>query len=1198
MLQRFGRFAGRAWRRRQVLPYIARFPAAEPHFSTHPAPLPAQDVAAEQAATTEYQAAAEKLGWALSQEGELAEYGAYARLWKHRSGAELLSIRGDDHKTFGIALRTPVGDDTGVAHIMEHSVLCGSEKYPVRDPFVVLARSSMHTYLNAMTYPDRTVYPVASPNTTDFYNMVSVYCDAVYRPRLRPETLAQEGVHIVPDDDQPGALAYRGVVFNEMKGMVSNPDFRAVVAQCRLLWPDSEYSHCSGGQPVAIPNLTWPAFQAFHKQYYCPANSRIFMFGDDSELQRLETMAEALDAVPAGSAAGPPQPQRRFTEPVRATVPFPVSEAGEQGGPGKHWLSISWLLDAGKHRPVPNMPADLPSPGTDVGSDLKAAWGCEMDDETGHWVLSGEAELALAIVSHCLEGTPSSTMARALRDSGLGGAVLGHGVDSTCSQSFVEFGLREVQAADLGAVEELVMSTLQQVASDGFSQAAVDAALNSIEFRLREFSGASGTPKGLSLFLSTASAWQCGQDPVDGLRWEERLERVKARLADSAEQSAGYPSLRSLVRALLVDNTHRVVMTMEPDHELEARELQAEEQRLAAIAASLTPAELDQTAAAAAKLAAEQAAPADPAASATVPTLNLADVPRDSKRVHAELRTRALPACDVGALQDYNPGLGPGVPLRSLAAAAGDEGSKPNLSARAQEHVRSVRDGHAMPIVASAQNTNGIVYARSSFDLAGISWELLPLVPLYCYLAASTGLTASAMTGAADDAELAHRIGASTGGVGMSLSYAAPPGCRAPSEVVSRVVVAGKALHSQTDTLAALMRDILVSSDLERPDIILHTLKEMVASMEDTCITAGHRVAGTLNAALWSQEGMLAEAFSGVTHLLAMRYLRDGLVHGTGTALSTAHIPGSPALDMARYAGLSAQGVAQQLQADLHAIRDQLAVSSRAMCSIGSEEQHLDSAVNVLGGVMAEHVPVLPASGTAQQGQAWPHPPLWQAQPGDAQFDPAAWSTAIVVPTAVNYAAIGAPVTEAPGAAAPLRQRLSSPSWDLASQWLSMGYLWEHVRVQGGAYGAFAGVSGTSGVARMASYRDPELARTLDTFRAAGSALADAPPVGKDLENTIIASVGKLDAPMSPVAALGVATRRLMHDVDQSDVQWQRERLLDANTEGLVAHGEALQYLAPAGVPTAVVSEPALRGSAAKQFAHVIRPLDTRSDRS
>ena len=238
---------------------------------------------------------ANEYGFELLNERGIPGIKTLARIYRHiQSGARLLSLQNEDeNKVFGISFRTPPADSTGLPHILEHSVLCGSRKYPVKEPFVELLKGSLQTFLNAFTYPDKTCYPVASQNEKDFRNLVDVYLDAVFHPRLTPYILQQEGWHLeAASIDDP--FTYKGVVYNEMKGAYSSPDRLLAQYSQEAVFPDTSYSLDSGGHPREIPNLTFEQFKAFHETYYHPSNARIYFYGDDDPTHRLKLLDEYL----------------------------------------------------------------------------------------------------------------------------------------------------------------------------------------------------------------------------------------------------------------------------------------------------------------------------------------------------------------------------------------------------------------------------------------------------------------------------------------------------------------------------------------------------------------------------------------------------------------------------------------------------------------------------------------------------------------------------------------------------------------------------------------------------------------------------------------------------------------------------------------------------------------------------------------
>src|SRR6202047_2769639 len=320
-------------------------------------------------------------GFELLDEQTVAETNSPARFYLHaRTGAELLSLANtDENKVFGVAFRTPPHDSTGVAHILEHSVLCGSRKYPIKKPFVDVKKGSLSTFLNAFTFPDMTCYPVASQNLQDFYNLIDVYLDAVFFPRIARETFEQEGWHYEMESNL-APLSYKGVVFNEMKGNYSSPDNMLQQFSKSSLYPDITYGLDSGGDPRNIPDLSYEQFKAFHARHYHPSNARLFFYGDDDpndRLRRLDDCLGAFDPVKVDSAVGL---QSRFGAPKRFAHSY---AAGEEEASNKAMITVNWMFDE---------------------------------------VVDVEQGLAFDILNHILTGTPASPLHRALIDSGLGEA--------------------------------------------------------------------------------------------------------------------------------------------------------------------------------------------------------------------------------------------------------------------------------------------------------------------------------------------------------------------------------------------------------------------------------------------------------------------------------------------------------------------------------------------------------------------------------------------------------------------------------------------------------------------------------------------------------------------------------------------------------------------------------------------------------
>ncbi|KAJ4839629.1 Presequence protease 1, chloroplastic/mitochondrial [Turnera subulata] len=540
---------------------------------------------------------AEKYGFEKVSEEFIGECKSKAILFKHKkTGAEVMSVSNEDeNKVFGIVFRTPPKDSTGIPHILEHSVLCGSRKYPLKEPFVELLKGSLHTFLNAFTYPDRTCYPVASTNTKDFYNLVDVYLDAVFFPKCVEDyqTFQQEGWHFELDDPAK-EISYKGVVFNEMKGVYSQPDNILGRASQQALFPDNTYGVDSGGDPKDIPKLTFEQFKEFHGKYYHPSNARIWFYGDDDPTERLRILSEYLDMFDASSAPNESkiEPQKLFSKPVRITEKYPAGDGGDLKK--KHMVCLNWLL------------ADKP--------------------------LDLETELALGFLDHLILGTPASPLRKILLESGLGEAIVGGGVEDELLQPQFSIGLKGVSEEDIQKVEELIMGTFVKLAEEGFETDAVEASMNTIEFSLRE-NNTGSFPRGLSLMLRSIGKWIYDMNPFEPLKYEKPLMELKARISKEGSKAVFSP----LIEKFILKNPHRVTIEMQPDPEKASRDEAAEREILEKVKASMTEEDLAELARATEELRLKQETPDPPEALKSVPSLSLLDIPKEPIHVPSEV---------------------------------------------------------------------------------------------------------------------------------------------------------------------------------------------------------------------------------------------------------------------------------------------------------------------------------------------------------------------------------------------------------------------------------------------------------------------------------------------------------------------------------------------------------------------------------
>jgi Zn-dependent M16 (insulinase) family peptidase len=520
-------------------------------------------------------------GFRLVSERTIQEVNSVARLFTHeRSGARLLCLSNDDdNKVFAVTFRTPPPDSTGLPHILEHSVLCGSRKFPLKEPFVELAKGSLNTFLNAMTYPDKTVYPVASRNAKDFRNLMDVYLDAVFHPRIydKPEILMQEGWHYELNRlEDP--ITYRGVVYNEMKGAFSSPEqvlFRKVQ---EALFPDTPYGVESGGDPEVIPTLTYEQFVEFHRRYYHPSNSYIVLYGDmdiddnldfiDREYLRHYDRIEIASGIPL---------QLPFAEPRELTVEYPI--ASNEKASDKTYLSLSFCIETS---------------------------------------LDPELCLAFGILEHLLLETPAAPLKKALLDAGIGKDVFGYFEDGIL-QPFLAVVVKNSEASRQKEFEDVVFSTLRRLADDGIDKKLIEASINRREFALRE-ADFRGQPKGLLYCIQLMNSWLYNGDPALHLEYEPLLARVKTALTSDY--------FERLIRKYLLNNSHRATLVVKPKHGLAEEREERVRKHLAEMKSRLSEDELKEIIAKTEQLRRMQQEPDSPEALATIPLLALEDIER------------------------------------------------------------------------------------------------------------------------------------------------------------------------------------------------------------------------------------------------------------------------------------------------------------------------------------------------------------------------------------------------------------------------------------------------------------------------------------------------------------------------------------------------------------------------------------------
>jgi Zn-dependent M16 (insulinase) family peptidase len=468
--------------------------------------------------------------------------------YRHKkTGAQHIHLAADNQENvFLVALRTVPHDSTGVAHILEHTALCGSEKYPVRDPFFMMVRRSLNTFMNAFTSSDWTAYPFASQNQKDFNNLLDVYLDAVFFSRLDELDFAQEGHRIeFAETDNPNSdLVFKGVVFNEMKGAMSSVPSQIWHTLCKYLYPTTTYHFNSGGEPEDIPNLTFQELKNFYRTHYHPSNAIFMTYGDiPAKTHQEKFEAQALSRFEKLEAVISVPDEKRYHAPVAIEEFYPVED--DEDLTNKNHVVLAWLL--GKT--------------TDLEESLEAQ-----------------------LLSNILLDNSASPLQQALETTDLGQAPSPLcGMDDSSREMAFVCGLEGCAIDDINQIEELILSTLQKVADEGVPISEVEAALHQLELQQREVGG-DGYPYGLQLILTGLTSATHRGDPIALLDMDAALEGLHEKIHQ--------PNfIQGLVKKWLLDNNHRVRLVMKPDAQLNQRIQQAEVDRLARLKAELTETE-------------------------------------------------------------------------------------------------------------------------------------------------------------------------------------------------------------------------------------------------------------------------------------------------------------------------------------------------------------------------------------------------------------------------------------------------------------------------------------------------------------------------------------------------------------------------------------------------------------------------------
>ncbi len=927
-------------------------------------------------------------GFTLIEQHNVNEINSLAHVFEHnKSGAKLLFLENeDDNRVFAITFRTPPQDSTGLPHILEHSVLCGSRKYPVKEPFVELAKGSLKTFLNAFTFSDKTMYPVASRNEQDFRNLMDVYLDAVFYPNIAkyPEIMQQEGWHYHLEDPNED-ITYKGVVYNEMKGAFSSPEsilFRKIQES---LFPDTPYSMESGGDPEFIPDLTQEQFVAFHKKYYHPSNSYIYLYGDvdiEEQLKFLdEDYLQHFDRVDADSTI---PLQQTFTSPKEVVVEYSIAQNEKEED--KTFFSMNFV----------------------VGS-----------------ATDPELTLAFTILEYMLLETPAAPLKRALINADLGKDVFGSW-DHQILQPSLSVVVKNSNEDKKEQFEQVLFQTLEKIALEGLDKKLIEAAINRIEFELREGDTRS-YPKGLIYAINCMNSWLYDAPPLLHLQYEPLLAKIKTAMTSTY--------FERLIREHLLHNEHRTLLILRPKKGLaEAKEAEIA-QRLADYKASLSEADIARIVEQTQVLQKRQNTPDTDKALESIPLLELKDIEKQVEELPLE---------------------------------------KQELDAVTVLHH---------PIF-----TNGIAYVHLYFDTSGVGQEDLP------YIGLLAGLLGNVSTEKYSYEVLSNEIDLYTGGFSYSAeSYADRQN---EQQFLPKLVVKSKSLVDKLPKLFALALEIVKHSRFDDKKRMKEVLLEMKSRMEMRFFDVGHVVAASRLLSYFSPVSKYNDTIKGLSFY---KFITDCTNNFDARA--------------------------EEIEAKLTQVAKTIFRKSNLLVSLTTENNDFSA--------FQTHFPAF----AEQLGNE-------RVQERQYQFDLQPLNEGLLSSAKVQYVA-----------KAYNFRRLGhsyTGSLQVLRTILSLDYLWNRVRVQGGAYGCLAGFE-RNGNVYFSSYRDPNLKETLKIYDDTVNYIENFDGNDREMTKYILGTISRLDSPLTPSMKGERATNHYLTNLTPEEVQQERDEVLATTRESIRA---------------------------------------------
>lgn len=926
-------------------------------------------------------------GFKLIEDVYIEEIKANGKVFEHeKTGARLLNISNDDdNKVFAIGFRTPPNDSTGLPHILEHSVLCGSRKFDVKEPFVELLKSSLNTFLNAMTYPDKTIYPVASRNEKDFKNLIDVYLDAVLYPNIYkyPEIFMQEGWSYSLEN-KDSELKYNGVVYNEMKGAYSSPDSLVFRKITETLYPDTIYSHSSGGDPEVIPELTYEDFIAFHKKYYHPSNSFIYLYGDGDLIEQLKFINDEylsnFERQEIDSEIGTQEP---FEEMKEYTYTYSLSE--DDSTENKSFLNLNFS----------------------IGSALDI-----------------NENLALTVIEYLLLETPAAPLKKALLEAGIGKSVFGE-FENGIKQPYFSIVAKDANENDKDKFKKVVFDTLESLVKGGIEKELIEAAINKIEFILRE-GDYRGYPTGIVYYTKAMDSWLYGGDPFVNLAYESVLENAKRALHTKY--------FEDLIEKHILNNPHSSFAVLKPEKGLLQRKERELDEKLSKYKNELSDKEIESIIEKGKKLKERQLTKDTKEALNSIPSLEIEDINKEADKLPLE-----------------------------------------------------IKEENGVKVLFHEVETNKIGYLKLLFNVKVLPKELLPYAKLLSDVIGKIG-TKNYSYGS-----LANAIGIHSGAIFFNVTSYVKSGN--PKDFSAVFMVKAKALMDKLDKTTELIGEILENTLFDDKERVLQNLREIKSYYEMSMFSSGHIVAAKRMMSYFSPKGSFDEIIDGIGYYKFLCDIEKNF-----------------------------ESKWDEVKKNLEKTREELFNKSNLTVSFTSDKEDYDSVKNPIESItkilgdkkVAEVTYDFNLEDSCNEGLLTQGNVQYVAKGGNFINNGYKYNgSALVLETIANF-----------------------------------DYLWNNVRVQGGAYGVVPRIS-RSGNMFITSYRDPNIKETLKVYDEMPGYLKELEVDEETMTKYIIGTISKLDSPLTPSMKSEYAIEQYYMGISHETKQRERNEVIETKLNNI-----------------------------------------------